>query len=196
VIAQISGILLDKAFTRVVIETSGIGFEISVPLSTFDRLPRAGEAVTLHTVLHVREDAMQLFGFHSLEERALFQLLIQTVSGVGPKLALNVLSSMSPGVFAAAVQTGDVKRLTQINGIGKRSAERLVVELKDKLDDVAPSIGGNAAAPTGGDDAVAALVTLGFKQDSARKAVASLLSDNPDAGTDDLIRLALAALNR
>jgi Holliday junction DNA helicase RuvA len=188
--------------TGVVLDVGGVGYAVAVPMSTFDRLPRVGETVALQTYLAVREDSLTLYGFASLPERALFLLLL-SVSGVGPRTALNVLSCMPVSSFCTAVSQGDVKALTRINGIGKRSAERLIVELRDRVAEVAPEAGLDRAAAGQGvtsreaADAVAALETLGFRSDAARKAVHSLCAD---AGTgkmsvENLIRKALVILN-
>lgn len=198
-IAQLTGRLLDKDLTRVVIDVNGIGFELLIPMSTFDRLPREGEQVTLKTWLHVREDALQLFGFQTDSERQLF-LLVTGVQGIGPKLGLSVLSCMSVENFCAAVINSDVKALSRIQGIGKRSAERLTVELKGKIEAVAPAValGGKPSEARLGayaEDAIGALITLGFKADQARKTVRALIDDLPEEQrtTDNLIRQALAA---
>ncbi len=202
-ITRLTGKLVASEVTEVVVDVGGVGYAVAIPVSTHDRLPRVGETVTLHTVLAVREDALSLYGFASLPERALFLLLL-TVTGVGPRTALNVLSCMSVSAFCNAVAQGDLKALTRINGIGKRSAERLVVELRDRVAEIAPEAGferpgaGQAAAwPREAADAVAALETLGFRSDAARKAVQSLCAQ---AGAEkmtveNLIRKALALLN-
>ncbi len=200
-IKRLTGILLEAELTSVVIDVQGVGYGVAVPMSTYDRLPRPGETVSLYTHLHVREDTLQLFAFATPKERALFQLLI-TVSGVGPRLALNILSCMSVAGFCRTILEGDTKALSRVNGIGKRSAERLVVELREKVEDIAPE-----AAFDGADrqfetsreaaDAVAALETLGFRGEAARKAVRKLCAEaapeRPSA--ENLIRKALTVLN-
>lgn len=205
-IAFVRGQLAEKELTRAVVDVHGVGYELAIPLSTFDRLPPAGQEVTLKTHLVVREDSLTLYGFATVPERSLFVLLVETVTGIGPKLALNILSAMTVQAFCAAVVNNDLKTLCRINGVGKRSAERLVVELRDKLADLAPQI--VAGAPAGeappsflgqaAEDAIAGLTTLGYKTDGARKAVHKLLED-PDlqaAPADKLIRLALGMINR
>ena len=200
-ISHLQGTLAECDLTEVVVDVHGVGYQVSVPMSTYDRLPRQGEPVRLLTYLQVREDLMQLFGFFTKEERALFQLLI-TVSGVGPRLALNILSCMSVDRFCQTLVAEDVKGLSKINGIGKRSAERLVVELREKVKEVAPAAAFGGAAPTASlsdeaQDAVSALETLGFKVDAARKVVQALCADAGDkqATAENLIRKALAQLN-
>jgi len=201
VIKRLTGTLLECDLTSAVIDVNGVGYGASVPLSTYERLPSPGESVSLYTHLHVREDALQLFAFGTTQERSLFQLLI-TVSGVGPRLALNVLSCMSVTKFCGTILDNDLKALTLINGIGKRSAERLVIELREKVQSICPE-----AALTSDDrqvetsreatDAVAALETLGFRNEAARKTVKKLCSEaapeHPSA--ESLIRKALTILN-
>lgn len=197
----IHGTLVEKAPTKAIINVHGIGFELSIPVSTYDHLPAPGSAITLKTYLHVREDLLQLFGFFSAVERTLFLLLIANVSGIGPKLAIGILSSMSVDAFCAAVRHDDVKTLTRIHGIGKRSAERLVVELRDKIHDV-PASPSTAAgmlsqkAAKAADDAIAGLVTLGFKVELARNTVSTLVKELPDEQVrpESLIRHALRTL--
>jgi len=198
-INHLSGSLVEKSFTSAVVEVGGIGFHLLIPMSTYDRLPRVGEPVTLKTHLHVREDALLLYAFASESERQLFHLLTGIVTGIGPKLALSILSALPVDRFCEAIVQNDLKALARIPGIGKRTAERLVVELKDKLDEIAPAIalGGKAAEPSltkAAEDAVAALVTLGFKNDGARKSVRQLLETLPPAQqtAENLIRRALA----
>ena len=201
-ISRLSGRLLECDVTGIVLDVGGVGFAVAVPMSTFDRLPRVGEVAVLHTVLVVREDSLTLYGFASLPERALFLLLL-SVNGVGPRTALNVLSSLPVSTFCTAVTEGDIKALTRINGIGKRSAERLIVELRDRVAEVSPETaverpgGSLAGIPREAADAVAALETLGFKGDTARKAVQKLCEaaapERPSA--ENLIRKALALLN-
>ena len=200
-ITQLSGRLVTAELTEAVVDVNGVGYAVSVPMSTYDKLPRPGGEVVLLTHLQVREDAMQLFGFWTDEERRLFRLLI-TVSGVGPRLALNILSCMSVRGFCRTIAAGDVKGLSRVNGIGKRSAERLVVELKERVEEIEP-----AAALAGADqdvtgsreaqDAIAALETLGFKGEVARRTVRKLCAELPaDQRTaEQLIRKALAAVN-
>lgn len=199
-IAHLHGILAECDLTEVVVDVQGVGYHVSVPMSTFDRLPRQGEPVRLYTHLQVREDLMQLFGFASREERQLFLLLIN-VTGIGPRLALNILSCMSVERFAQALVSEDLKALAKISGIGKRSAERLVVELREKIKQLAPAAEfaapGAASLPADAQDAVSALETLGFKTDAARKVVQAICAEAGDKPptAENLIRKALARLN-
>ena len=194
-IGRISGKLLEKEFTCCLVDVQGVGYEIQIPLSTFDNLPQEGEPVTLHIFTAVREDAITLYGFAGKDEKLLFQQLI-AVSGVGGKLALNVLSAMPAASFCAAVGSGDVKALSRINGVGKRTAERLIVELRDKLAGIDPAVMPIASGSTGA-DAAAALEQLGFRKDAVNKVVNSLLTELPEAErtTENLIRAALLKLN-
>ncbi len=185
--------------TQVVVEVHGVGYEVFIPLSSYDRLPAPGQPVRLLTHLQVREDAHLLFGFASIEERDLFRLLVTRVSGVGPKLALAVLSGMEVSRFKAAVVDADIASIAQISGLGKKTAERIVLELKDKLGvaaaweaasaEHAPSPGARAA-----NDAVLALIALGYKQVDAAKAVRAAGMRDQNAGTEELVRLALKSL--
>jgi len=203
-IARIEGTLLESGLTSAVVDVNGLGLELLLPLSTVETLPPEGSKVTLLTHFQVREDAMTLYGFATSQERDLFRLLVSAVSGIGPKLALNVLSSLTVGNFCQAVLNGDLKMLSKINGIGKRTAERMIVELRDKVQGL-----GGAFAAKGqpgaaqqklsqeGLDAVAALETLGYKRDAAEKVVIGLLAgeDGDRLSAPALIKRALATLN-
>lgn len=201
VITRLAGKLLGRSPHDVIVDVHGVGFAVTVPMSTFDTLPPLGHDVLLHTHFHLREDSAQLFGFASEQERQLFRLLI-SVTGIGTRLALNALSAMSVKQFCATIAAGDLKMLAKINGVGKRTAERLVVELKERVDDVAPHAGLGVVASEGEPsrdilDAVAALETLGFKNDAARRAVqkAAAEADKGASSAEVLIRRALASLN-
>lgn len=206
-IAQLSGKLAVCDLTEVVVDVHGVGYAVTVPLSTLDKMPLLGESVTLLIHTHVREDAIILFGFVSKEERELFRLLIEHVSGIGPRLALNVLSCMSVNGFCSAISSGDLKSLAKISGVGKRTAERMVVELRDKVTAVSPAAafggaGADGTTPPGAlprdaQDAIAALGTLGFKHDIATKVVQKLCDDagKQPLGSEALIRKALMILN-
>lgn len=194
-IGLLTGKLLEKDFSSCLLDVSGVGYEVQIPLSTFDKLPLENEKITLFIHTQVREDAITLFGFAGKEEKKLFQQLIN-VSGVGGKLALNVLSAMSVANFCSAVASGDAKSLSRINGVGKRTAERLIVELKDKLDGVDPAVA-KPASGTAAADAAAALEQLGFRKDLVNKTVNALLAELPEAerSVENLIRAALLRLN-
>src|SRR6476661_3324837 len=132
-ITFLNGRLIEALPTQVIVEVNGVGYEVLIPLSSYDKLPQPGQPLKLLTQLVVREDAHTLYGFMSTAERDLFRLLVNTVSGIGPKIALNILSGISVTAFRGAVANGDVKALSQISGVGKKTAERIVVELKDKV---------------------------------------------------------------
>ena len=193
-IAFLKGKLAEALPTQVIIDVNGVGYEVLIPLSSFDKLPMPGGKVTLLTHLAIRDDAHVLYGFSTETERDLFRLLIRHVSGIGPKLALNVLSGTTPASFRAAVAHGDVKALSCISGGGKKTAERIVVELKDKLGDEAALTSG--AAPTTDDqkmaDAISALIALGSKPKDAQDAIrAAITMLGPDQPVDALVRAAL-----
>jgi Holliday junction DNA helicase RuvA len=196
-ITFLQGILVEALPTQVVVEVAGVGYEVLIPLSSYDRLPPAGREVRLLTHLSVREDAHVLYGFMTAGERDLFRLLIQTVSGIGPKLALNVLSGMNPTAFRGAVATGDVRALSQISGVGRKTAERIVVELKDKVGAAGAWEAGSEAralapADRAVNDAVLALVALGRKQPEAFEAVRGALAVlGPEATVEQLVRASL-----
>ena len=195
-ITFLKGTLTDALPTQVVVEVNGIGYEVLIPLSSFEKLPALGQSVTLKTQLVVREDSQTLFGFATDDERGLFKM-IQNVTGIGPRLALNVLSGMDVASFKLAVGTGDVKRLSSINGIGKKTAERMVLELKDKVGSVDSDLPTALdQAPAGADrniaDTVAALEALGSKPAEAQKAAkAALAMLGPQAAVEELVRAAL-----
>lgn len=195
-IAYLRGVLAEKEITRVVVECHGVGYEAAIPLSTFDRLPAEGAEVKLYTHHEVREDAQLLFGFATKPERDMFRL-VTTVSGVGPKLALAVLSGLTVGDLQLAVSQGDVKRLAAVKGIGKKTAARIVVELKDKINPIEALA--NATAETSREqgavlrDAMLALAALGFSEDIARAKVQQVLDGEPGlADVETILKRALA----
>ena len=195
-IAFLKGILIEALPTQVVIDVNGVGYEVLIPLSSFEKLPQPGGELTLLTHLAIRDDAHILYGFSTETERDLFRQLIRHVTGIGPKIALNVLSGTTPASFRAAVSNGDVKALSGISGVGKKTAERIVVELKDKLGD--PELGelnGVKSASIEDQkiaDAVAALEALGSKPKDAQKAIRMAITMlGPDKPVDELVRAAL-----
>lgn len=174
-IARLTGRLVEKQATRLVVDVNGVGYEVQVPLSTFYVVPEPGADVTLRVHTHVREDALQLFGFSTPLEQQLFERLI-AISGIGPKLALAVLSGIEPADLVRAVQAGDVGRLTLIPGVGKKTAERIGLELKDRLPPgLAPELPGTAAGASLRADLVSALLNLGYHRPPAEKAVDAAL---------------------
>lgn len=180
-IARLSGILIQKSVTQCIVEVQGMGYRVVVPLSTYYELPEVGRPVVLQIHTHVREDAINLYGFYTEKEREVFQLMI-SVSGIGPKLAVNILSGISAGEWVRAVAVEDLKRLTGIPGVGRKTAERMILELKDKAVKL-----GSEAAPIGiaavrkgeqvKEDAFSALVNLGYHGSSARDAVERIMKE-------------------
>ena len=196
-ITFLHGKLTEALPTQVIVDVNGIGYEALIPLSSFDKLPQPGGEVKLLTHLVVREDAHVLYGFMTAPERELFRLLINSVSGIGPKTALNILSGMNAIAFRGAVAGGDVKALSQISGVGKKTAERIIVELRDKMGAAGAWEASSAQRALSPDDqkindATLALMALGFKQaeahDSVRAAQAVL---GPQAGVEQLVRACL-----
>ena len=195
-IAFVEGDLVEALPTRVVVSAHGLGYLVQVPLSSFNQLPPVNQRVRLLTHLVVREDAHQLYGFVTPQERDLFLLLLQHVSGVGPKMALAVLSGMSVSNFKQAVARGEVALLARVKGVGKKTAERIILELKDKVG-VAAAWEAAAEGKTDKrlDDALMALLSLGFKQVEAQKALREAVQAVAgDADTEALIRQALKIL--
>jgi holliday junction DNA helicase RuvA len=199
VIASIRGMLAEKSASQCVVEAGGIGYQVGVSSRTARALPEPGAPVFLHTHLVVREDAHLLFGFAEPEERRLFELLI-TVSGVGPKVALAVLSGLGPGDLARAIRDENLVTLTAVPGIGRKTAERLVVDLRDKLEIVTAAAAAAAPvpAPDAGrwDDAVAALVRLGYSRPQAIQTVKDVVREDGDLTIEDVVRRALGRLGR
>jgi holliday junction DNA helicase RuvA len=191
-IGRLSGKLLEKHPPQILLDVHGVGYEVDVPMSTFYNLPALGESVTLHTQLIVREDAHLLYGFASDEERQTFRRLLK-ITGVGAKLALTILSGMSVGELAQAVVAQDVGRLTRIPGIGKKTAERLLLELKDKLEGITVSGVPTSDVATGSSDILNALQALGYNDKEASWAVKQIA---PETGVSDGIRQALKLLSK
>lgn len=201
-IGRISGILLEKDNQQALIDIQGVAYEVEVPLNTFFNLPNPGAAVTLHTHFVVREDAQLLFGFLEEQERGFFRLLIK-INGVGPKLALAMLSGMEVSEFVRCVQHDDVKTLVKLPGVGKKTAERLIIEIKDKLkdwqgNDHLPALDGGVASRQGNgsiEEAETALISLGYKPQEASRAVITavkiLEESELEADSENLIRTAL-----
>lgn len=196
-IGQINGIILEKQPPQLLVDVNGIGYEIDAPMSTFYQLPDAGQKVKLFTHFVVREDAQQLFGFYTKDERVLFRTLLK-VNGVGPRLALTILSKATPDEFVRCVLNNDTASLVRLPGVGKKTAERLVIEMRDKLSDWAgavpeqsdiatdASIGGRQNALQ---DAISALISLGYKQAEANRTVTKV--DDGNYNSEELIRRAL-----
>lgn len=194
-IGQIRGIILEKQPPQIIVDVHGVGYEIDAPMSTFYQLPEVGKEVSLFTHLIVREDAHHLYGFYSRDERALFKTLLK-VNGVGPRLALTILSSIATTEFVRCVLNNDTASLVRLPGIGKKTAERLVIEMRDKLADF------STAAPEGAivikdetgrhqilQDAISALISLGYKQQEANRTISKI--DDGQCGSEELIRRSL-----
>jgi Holliday junction DNA helicase RuvA len=196
-ISFLHGKLVEALPTQVTVDVHGVGYDVLIPLSSYDKLPAPGHEVKLLTHLAVREDAHVLYGFMTTQEREMFKLLISTVSGIGPKIALNVLSGMNVTAFRGAVANADVKALSQISGVGKKTAERIVVELKDRIGgagawEASSAKRGLSPEDQKINDAVLALIALGFKQIEAHDSVrAALTAIGPNADLEDLVRASL-----
>ena len=196
-IAHLRGRLFQKTPNQAIVECGGVGYDVTISVATFSSLPAEGAEVSLHIHTHVREDQLALFGFAEAAEKRLFEKLL-TISGIGPKLAITVLSGISADRLVAAIRSGDHGTLTRIPGIGKKTAERVVLELKDKLDDfgaAAPATAGAHHSPAG-DDALSALVNLGYPRPVAQKAIETAIARSPEASDDfeTLFRAAMAAI--
>ncbi len=200
-IARLRGILLEATFSECVVEAGGVGYGVLIPMSTFEKLPLPGGEVILHIHTQVREDAITLYGFGSRDEKNLFELLI-TVNMIGGKVALGVLSSMPVTAFCGAVTSGDLKMLGRIPGVGKRTAERIVVELRDKLSHFGAVAAAASGLPAAAEEAVADALTafeqLGFKRDVTEPELRKLAEALPpeECSSENLLRKALLIVNQ
>jgi Holliday junction DNA helicase RuvA len=192
-IAHLRGRLLTKEPNRAILEAAGVGYELAISIPTYSELPNAGAEVSLHVHTHVREDAIALFGFLRSDEKRLFEKLI-AVSGIGPKLAITILSGMSADFLVTAIRANDLAALTKVPGIGKKTAERMVLELRDKLDAFTAAPAKPAATPVA-DDVLSALVNLGYQEAAAEKAIAAV-NGSQRASFDALFKAAMAQLRR
>jgi len=197
-IAHLRGQLVFKAPNQAIVECAGVGYDVAISVTTFTSLPAEGAQVSLHIHTHVREDQIALFGFTETQEKRLFEKLL-TISGIGPKLAITVLSGIAADRLVTAIRSGDHATLTRIPGIGKKTAERVVLELKDKLDDMAVAATASSSGPSHGpvgDDALSALVNLGYPRPIAQKAIEAAIAKDAAAGQDfeTLFRAAMAAI--
>ena len=194
-ITFLRGTLVEKQPTRAVLDVGGVGYEVMIPLSSYDRLPLTGESCYILTVDHVREDAHLLFGFMSDDEREMFGTLTG-VSGIGPKLALSALSGLTVRDIKAAVVEGDIKRISSISGVGKKMAERIIVELRHRISagDALEAVAGRSGETNDElRDAMLALVALGYKADDAQKMVTKVIGVHPEANTvETIIKFALS----
>jgi len=195
-IAHLRGKLLVKHPNQAIVETGGVGYDVTISVPTFSDLPALGTDVALHIHTHVREDVIALYGFLRPSEKLLFEKLI-TVSGIGPKLAITILSGMAADEMVAAIRGADVAQLTRIPGIGKKTAERMVLELRDKLPEVSPSRAATASTPTATEeDVLSALVNLGYQRAAAEKALAGVGNDDGAKSFDQMFRSALGRLSK
>lgn len=202
-IARLEGVLVEQSPTRVVLDVGGVGYEVLVPLSTFTELPDPGKTVVLRVYTHAHDGALQLFGFHSAGEKAAFELLLKA-NRVGPKLAQTILSGISPAELLEAIREGSVATLRAVPGIGSKMAERILVELRDRIDELALVVGPRAAAPPDdapGDSAreqtLSALLNLGYSRPEAERVLDDATTDaGGDATLEMLVRSALKRLGR
>lgn len=202
-IARLRGTLIDASYTEALVECAGVGYSVNIPLCTFEKLPLPGKEVILQTMLIVREDDMSLYGFATKKEMQIFRLLIM-VNGIGAKTALNILSSLNIPVFCQAILSGDIKSLKKINGVGPKSAERMIVELRDKIREISPE--SEFAAASGAElknsreaeDAVMALEKLGFNRAKILDPVIKIANELPEneRSVENIIRKSLQALNK
>jgi Holliday junction DNA helicase RuvA len=204
-IAHLSGTLLAKHATSVIVDVGGVGYEVTIPVTTFYDLGEPNSPVRLQIYTHVREEALQLFGFRTLRERELFTLLI-SVSGIGPKSAVAMLSGMSADEIVTAIRTNNYARLTSIPGVGRKTAERLVIELRDKMAALSsPALEQELAAGTSGapqsedalrEDTLAALTQLGFPKPAAEKAITGAIQEGGELSVETLLRRSLRQLSK
>ena len=205
-IAHLSGKLIDRHATSVVLDVNGVGYEVTIPVTTFYDLEEAGQTVSLRIYTHVREDTLQLFGFKTLRERELFQMLI-SVSGIGPKSAVAMLSGMSADEIITAIRTNNLARLTSIPGVGKKTAERLVLDLRDKMAALSsPALeeqfaaradaGAQASEDSLREDALSALTNLGYQRAAAEKAITQAAQEGGDLSVEMILRRSLRTLSK
>jgi holliday junction DNA helicase RuvA len=199
-IAHLRGKLLSKKASHVVIEAGGVGYGVSIPVSTFYDLGDIGSDTALHIYTHIREDALVLYGFRTEQEKSLFEKLIG-VSGVGPKLAITILSGLETAELIPAIQRGNVERLVHIPGVGRKTAERLILELKDKLANLVLETATSATSPAAAgsgveDDALSALINLGYARPAAENALREARTESPDGDFELLLRGSLRVLAR
>jgi Holliday junction DNA helicase RuvA len=195
-IAHLRGKLLAKHSNQAIVETAGVGYDVTISVPTFSDLPALGAEVALHIHTHVREDQIALYGFLRPSEKLLFEKLI-TVSGIGPKLAVTILSGMAADEMVGAIRGNDIARLTRIPGIGKKTAERMVLELRDKLPEVGPaSTPAVPALSATEEDVLSALLNLGYQRPAAEKALAGVTKNGPTKSFDQVFRLVLSQLSK
>jgi len=190
-ISFLDGVMVSKSPTEITIDVNGVGYSVHIPLSTFEKLDGLNQRVKIFTYLHVREDAMQLFGFATEPERELFRLLI-SVSGIGPKIAQGILSGMNPVELKQCITAGNIVALTTIQGVGRKTAERIVVELRDKVGKVEETAVPGAGKETSiRSEALSALLSLGYTRSTAEAALRTVLNERKDLSLEELIRQAI-----
>jgi holliday junction DNA helicase RuvA len=194
-IAHLRGRLLDKHPNQAVIETAGVGYDVTISVPTFTELSQVGTEVALHIYTHVREDTLALYGFGRPEEKQLFEKLL-AVSGIGPKLAITILSGMPADEMVAAIRGGDVARLTRIPGIGKKTAERMVLELRDKLPHGADAVTDIPSLTAVQEDVLSALVNLGYQRTPAEKAIMATAKNGKSSSFEEIFRRVLGVLSK
>ncbi len=197
-ITRLQGVLVEKELDHLVIDVGGVGYLVWIPLQMVSMLPQKGQEVVIYTHLHVREDALTLYGFSSSEERQAFERCI-SVSGIGPKLGLTLLSGFSVDQLADTIRRGDIGQLSKLPGIGKKTAERLILELRDKLGPRKLNVPGSSAvsfSQTVGSNVVTALCNLGYRPNDAEKATERALKEHPQAAIGEVIRAALQFLQK
>jgi len=195
-IAHLRGKLLAKHPNQAIVETAGVGYDVTITVPTFSDLPAAGAEVALHIHTHVREDALALYGFLRPSEKLLFEKLL-TVSGIGPKLAITILSGMAADEMVGAIRGNDIARLTRIPGIGRKTAERMVLELRDKLPEAGPAAAPAAPAMNATEeDVLSALLNLGYQRVNAEKALEAVAKDGTAKSFDQMFRAALGRLSK
>ncbi|MEI7810954.1 MAG: Holliday junction branch migration protein RuvA [Ignavibacteria bacterium] len=193
-IGHLTGRIISKKPTQVILDVHGVGYVVYISINTFEKIPDIGQTVSLHIFMSVKEDALTLFGFFSEPEKQMFELLI-SVNGIGPRLAQNVLSGIQIEDLCQALKTGNLPRLIAIPGIGRKTAERMLIDLREKADNIAEEK--NSAIPYKvKDDAIAALTTLGYNQKMSEKVIRDLLTGNPAMTIEDLVRQALSHLSK
>ncbi len=194
-IAHLRGILLAKHPNQAIVETAGVGYDVTISVPTFSDLPAVGSNVALHIHTHVREDMIALYGFLRPSEKLLFEKLI-TVSGIGPKLAITILSGMAADEMVGAIRGNDVARLTRIPGIGRKTAERMVLELRDKLPEIAPAAPAIPALNAVEEDVLSALINLGYQRAPAEKILATVVKEGGAKTFDQMFRAVLSRLSK
>jgi holliday junction DNA helicase RuvA len=194
-IAHLRGTLLAKHPNQAIVETAGVGYDVTISVPTFSDLPAVGSNVALHIHTHVREDMIALYGFLRPSERLLFEKLI-TVSGIGPKLAITILSGMAADEMVGAIRGNDVTRLTRIPGIGRKTAERMVLELRDKLPEAAPTAPAIPALNAVEEDVLSALINLGYQRAPAEKILAAVVKEGSGKSFDQIFRAVLGRLSK